>query len=167
MVEPDRTSSTGVGTVSLVSQAPCRGMGGRGRAPWVKGKLSSVEVTQPAVSCSWTKRQRVLPGDVQSQEEVGVRCGRCRPFLNFPQQYDVSTRAKCRELASGASDVRPWGPGGLAAGWGRDTIQQDSADSPPPPCSSASTHRHAVSASTVGELLPSHTAQRRETCGRS
>lgn len=50
----------------------------------------SVEVTQPAVSCSWTKERRVLL--VMSKAKRKWVSVRPLPSIrNFPQQYDVST----------------------------------------------------------------------------
>lgn len=59
----------------------------------------SVEVTQPAVSCSWTKERRVLL--VMSKAKRKWVSVRPLPSIrNFPQQYDVSARAGYR-VASG------------------------------------------------------------------
>ena len=70
------------------------GMGGRAGGASATGEKAglSVEVTQPAVSCSWTKERRVLL--VMSKAKRKWVSVRPLPSIrNFPQQYDVSARA--------------------------------------------------------------------------
>lgn len=67
-----------------------------------------MEVTQPALSCSWTKERRVLL--VMSKAKRKWVSVRPLPSIrNFPQQYDVR-RWGGVQGGSGTSDMGPWGP---------------------------------------------------------